>query len=109
MTLDEDRALSRPDYWDGRYAHGDGHEWFRTYEDLEAFFQAHLFDNEPVSPKADPLILHLGSGDSVSTRPASPVPPCPAYRVFDRSSPPDSLPAATLASYVSTSRPSWSR
>lgn len=68
MTLDK-RALSRPTCWDAKYAHGEGHEWYRTYEDLEAFFQTHFYDNHRVSPKADPLVLHLGSGDSVSAPP----------------------------------------
>lgn len=67
MVSDEARALSRPDYWDGKYARREGHEWYRTFEDLESFFQATLFENVRVSPKADPLILHLGSGDSVRT------------------------------------------
>ncbi|ROW08705.1 hypothetical protein VPNG_06375 [Cytospora leucostoma] len=63
MTIEEDRALSNPDYWDGRYAGGDGHEWFRSYDDLEPFLRPSLF--EAFGPASEPLVLHLGSGDSI--------------------------------------------
>lgn len=63
MTIEEDRALSSPDYWDGRYAGGDGHEWFRSYDDLEPFLRPSLF--EAFAPSSEPVVLHLGSGDSV--------------------------------------------
>lgn len=65
MTVDEDRALSRADYWDGRYADGHGHEWFRTFKDLESFFSINLVGTKEFTPEANPFILHLGSGDSV--------------------------------------------
>lgn len=65
MTVDEDQALSRADYWDGRYANGHGHEWFRTFGDLESFFYKNLLGTKEFAPEANPLILHLGSGDSV--------------------------------------------
>lgn len=65
MTVDEDRALSRADYWNGRYADGRGHEWFRTFKELESFFDTNLVGTKQFAPQADPLILHLGSGDSV--------------------------------------------
>lgn len=70
MTKEEDQALARPDYWDGRYAQGDGeaptHEWFRSFQELESFFRPNLFDIAGFTPRDNPLILHLGSGDSVS-------------------------------------------
>lgn len=70
MTVKEDQALGRADYWDGRYADGRGHEWFRTFKDLEPFFYENLVGAKQSTPQADPLILHLGSGDSVrSSRP----------------------------------------
>lgn len=65
MTVDEDRALSRADYWDGRYANGQGHEWFRAFKDLESFFSTNLVGTKEFAPEANPLILHLGAGDSV--------------------------------------------
>lgn len=69
MTKEEDQALSRPDFWDKRYAQGDGeqptHEWFRSYKDLEPFLRSNLFEGKGFTPSDNPLILHLGSGDSV--------------------------------------------
>lgn len=63
MTIEEDQALSSPEYWDGRYAGGGGgHEWFRSFDDLEPFLRPNLF--ETFAPSGEPLILHLGSGDS---------------------------------------------
>ncbi|KAI1334031.1 S-adenosyl-L-methionine-dependent methyltransferase [Xylariaceae sp. FL0016] len=63
---DENERLAHADYWDERYAeiHGDQqvHEWFRSYQDLEEFFDRHLFQSYPSSTA--PRILHLGSGDS---------------------------------------------
>lgn len=111
MTLDEDRALTRPDYWDDRYAKGEGHEWFRTFEDLEAFFRTNLLENKQVAPRADPLLLHLGSGDSVRAR--RPVLHTQSYSSADnlgsaRLSQPNLPHGATLASCASTSPPWWS-
>jgi hypothetical protein len=63
MTIEEDQALSSPEYWDGRYAGGGGHEWFRSFDDLEPFLRPNLF--ETFASSGEPLILHLGSGDSV--------------------------------------------
>ncbi|KAF2002848.1 hypothetical protein P154DRAFT_392238, partial [Amniculicola lignicola CBS 123094] len=40
------------------------HEWFRSFEELEPWFKKHRFDvRGPDKPR--PVILHLGSGDSV--------------------------------------------
>ncbi|KAJ4424081.1 hypothetical protein N0V82_001328 [Gnomoniopsis sp. IMI 355080] len=69
MTQEEDQALSRPEYWDARYVVGDGskptHEWFRTFAELEPFFKQNLLTAEGVKAEDDPLILHLGTGDSL--------------------------------------------
>lgn len=66
MSEEEIEALKTPEYWDERYAKSDGkeptHEWFRTYSDLEPFFQKHLFAK--YDPAQCPKILHLGAGDS---------------------------------------------
>lgn len=71
MGAEEDQALARPEYWDGHYSKSEGeapvHEWFRSFGDLQPFLQTHLF--EIVKPEAKPLVLHLGSGDSVSYQP----------------------------------------
>lgn len=71
MTVEEDQALSRADYWDGRYTDGHGHEWFRTFKDLESFFYTNLVGTKEFAPQIDPLIVHLGSGDSVRQSPSS--------------------------------------
>jgi hypothetical protein len=66
MTVrEEDRALASPEYWDGRYAENDGHEWFRTFADLRPFFERNLFAANGFLPQDDPYIVHFGSGDSV--------------------------------------------
>ncbi|KAH7035970.1 uncharacterized protein B0I36DRAFT_319463 [Microdochium trichocladiopsis] len=79
---EENERLAHADYWDGRYAETQAtasdqqlHEWFRSAQDLEDFFTKHLYTPRPPpspSPSAaasaaasDPLILHLGSGDSL--------------------------------------------
>ncbi|KAI1134591.1 S-adenosyl-L-methionine-dependent methyltransferase [Hypoxylon sp. FL0543] len=63
---EENERLARPEFWDQRYAQAEGdrptHEWFRTFSDLESFFDRRLFNTQ--SPDANPRILHLGSGDS---------------------------------------------
>lgn len=69
MTAEEDQALGRPDYWDKRYSTSDGeapmHEWFRSFSELEPFFRNNLFGLQGSRAEDNPLILHLGSGDSV--------------------------------------------
>lgn len=69
MTVEEDQALSHPEFWDARYVEGDGetptHEWFRSYDELSGFLSTHLIEAEGFKPEDDPLILHLGTGDSV--------------------------------------------
>ncbi|OAA65303.1 Methyltransferase type 11 [Niveomyces insectorum RCEF 264] len=65
---ENDEVLSRAEFWDERYAKTDGeaptHEWFRSFDDLEEFFQKVLFQSAGRRPDDNPLILHLGSGDS---------------------------------------------
>lgn len=64
---DTEQALSYSDYWDEQYATATGdkptHEWHRSFSQLESFFQNHLFRNK----SKDTRILHLGSGNSVSS------------------------------------------
>ena len=67
----ENEQLANADYWDDRYkgqqedqsADKASHEWYRSYQDLESFFDNHLFT--AFKPDTQPCILHLGSGDSV--------------------------------------------
>ena len=62
-------ALGHAEFWNKRYAQAKNdnktptHEWFRTFESLEPFFEKHLFNVR--APESQPKILHLGSGDSV--------------------------------------------
>ncbi|KAH7175934.1 S-adenosyl-L-methionine-dependent methyltransferase [Dactylonectria macrodidyma] len=69
MTAENDQALSHSEYWDERYSKSDGatptHEWFRSFADLEPFFQKNLLGADGHKSSDNPLILHLGSGDSV--------------------------------------------
>ena len=69
MAGESDEVLNKPEYWDQHYSNTEGdlptHEWYRTSEDLANFFQENLFDAEGITAQDDPLILHLGSGDSV--------------------------------------------
>ena len=69
MSEEEISALKNPEYWDERYSKAEGdeptHEWFRSYSDLKPFFTKHLF--EKYNAAKDPLILHLGAGDSVGS------------------------------------------
>ncbi|KAK3377013.1 S-adenosyl-L-methionine-dependent methyltransferase [Lasiosphaeria ovina] len=62
------QVMSQASYWDQRYSKSDGsaptHEWSLTFSALEAFFDANLFGAPGLGPSDDPLILHLGSGDS---------------------------------------------
>jgi EEF1A lysine methyltransferase 4 len=64
------QELSHPEFWNERYAKSDGdkptHEWFRGFEALEPFFEKHLFTARGAEGKEQRL-LHLGSGDSVSS------------------------------------------
>jgi hypothetical protein len=65
-----DQVLSHASFWDERYSQLDGssaptHEWFRAFSDLEPFFKSNLFTVPGLTPPDDPLVLHLGSGDSV--------------------------------------------
>ncbi|KAK1461409.1 hypothetical protein CMEL01_14363 [Colletotrichum melonis] len=64
--LSEAEALATPEFWNRRYTKSDGshptHEWFRTFEALEPFFEKHLFSQR--RPDTSPRIMHLGSGDS---------------------------------------------
>lgn len=66
--------LQYASYWDARYAappsdadslarkDGDeeSYEWFRTFKHLKPFFDRHL-----PALDSDPIILHLGCGNSV--------------------------------------------
>jgi EEF1A lysine methyltransferase 4 len=69
MTEAEAERLAHASYWDERYSEvgsdGNVHEWFRSFEDLEPFFETNLFKAFPA--ESSPKILHLGSGDSVSS------------------------------------------
>ncbi|KAL2195637.1 S-adenosyl-L-methionine-dependent methyltransferase [Corynascus similis CBS 632.67] len=70
MTGSNDKALSHASYWDERYLQANGgpgptHEWFRSFSDLEPFFESNLFTAPGLTPLDNPLVLHLGSGDSV--------------------------------------------
>ncbi|OIW29197.1 hypothetical protein CONLIGDRAFT_578215 [Coniochaeta ligniaria NRRL 30616] len=55
-------------FWDSRYVKTNGeeptHEWFGA-SSVQKLFQRNLFDNPGTRPEDNPLILHLGSGDSV--------------------------------------------
>lgn len=68
MGTPGDQAFSYAAYWDERYSQSDGssptHEWLRSFEALESFFTANLFNSAALAPANHPLILHLGSGDS---------------------------------------------
>jgi hypothetical protein len=68
---EENERLQYADYWDERYSQTTSeneqvHEWFRSFKDLDEFFNRHLLSVYPFSD--NPHILHLGSGDSVSSR-----------------------------------------
>ncbi|KAK4443005.1 S-adenosyl-L-methionine-dependent methyltransferase [Podospora aff. communis PSN243] len=63
-----DNQFSHTFYWDEHYSQSDGsvpkHEWLRPFSALESFFAANLFALAGFTPVDNPLILHLGSGDS---------------------------------------------
>lgn len=67
---EEAQALGHSEFWDARYQEAEGdkptHEWFRAFSELEPFFDKHLFQGRGEGGKKD-RILHLGSGDSVSS------------------------------------------
>ncbi len=69
LMASSDEELSKASYWDGRYSQADGtaptHERFRSYDALEDFFLVNLFNTAGLTASDNPLILHLGSGDSV--------------------------------------------
>lgn len=66
--------FSHADYWDERYLEaGPGeqvHEWLSSFDDLVPFFNQNLLRIPPAGGRI--LILHLGSGDSVSGAPPLP-------------------------------------
>lgn len=70
MPASEDDQLSYASYWDARYQQSDGsaptHEWFRSFSDLEPYFERNLLTAPGCTPADNPFILHLGSGDSVN-------------------------------------------
>lgn len=67
---EEAQALGFSEFWDDRYKKAEGdkptHEWFRAFSELEPFFDKHLFQGRGEEGKKG-RILHLGSGDSVSS------------------------------------------
>ena len=68
MATKDDRVLSGSEYWDNRYSSSNDaqtHEWFRSFVDLEPFLQEQLFGISGLTVDNDPVVLHLGSGESV--------------------------------------------
>ncbi|KXX78260.1 Endothelin-converting enzyme 2 [Madurella mycetomatis] len=69
MAASNDQALSHALYWDERYSQSDGstptHEWYLSFPDLEPFFERNIFASPGLTAKDDPIVLHLGSGDSI--------------------------------------------
>lgn len=69
MAHGEEKELAHAEYWDGHYSQANGEEsvceWYRSYSDLEPFFQKNFFGKPGWRPEDNPSILHLGSGDSV--------------------------------------------
>jgi len=70
---EKEQALLHSEYWDCYYSKSEKdapvHEWFRSFVDLQPFLQTQLFEAGGLKPEDNPLILHLGSGDSVSYSP----------------------------------------
>jgi hypothetical protein len=68
MTSPKDEIV-QAQFWDSKYVNSNGdeptHEWFGA-SSVQKLFQQNLFDVPGLKPENDPLILHLGSGDSVS-------------------------------------------
>lgn len=85
MPLTDSTVFAKAEYWDEYYTksgHGEEplHEWLRSFAQLEEFLRPALFDIPSLSGQDNPLILHLGSGDSVRKSinfqaPCSPEPP----------------------------------
>ena len=72
MTSSDATALTTAEFWDEYYTKsGDGqepvHEWLRSFAELEEFLRPALLDVPGLSGQDSPLIVHLGSGDSVRT------------------------------------------
>lgn len=69
MSIDEEQVLAYSSYWDNGYSKSDGdrptHEWYRSFSELETFFQNNMFGLQRFKAETNPKILHLGSGDSV--------------------------------------------
>ncbi|KAH8692482.1 S-adenosyl-L-methionine-dependent methyltransferase [Phaeosphaeriaceae sp. PMI808] len=67
LASGEAQSFGRSDFWDERYAKGDGdtptHEWLRDFDALEPFFKKYLSEGKGEEGKFGRL-LHLGSGDS---------------------------------------------
>lgn len=61
MNEQELKALGHPEYWNNRYNEADGHEWFRSFKELQP-----LLVKELPEAGSNPKIIHLGCGDSVS-------------------------------------------
>jgi hypothetical protein len=70
MSPEESERMVLSEYWDERYSEVQPdkqlHEWFKSFRDIEAFLEQHLLQIK--SPDTSPEILHLGSGDSVSSQ-----------------------------------------
>ncbi|KAL2129515.1 hypothetical protein VTI74DRAFT_7643 [Chaetomium olivicolor] len=77
IPASEDELLSHAWYWDQRYSKSDGttpsHEWFRSFSDLEPFLERNLLSTPGFTAQDNPVILHLGSGDSLTIRFADPL------------------------------------
>ena len=66
MPKESLEELAHPEYWDKRYSANDKdaqvYDWLRHFSTLKPFLTTHL-----PSATSDPKILHLGSGNSVSS------------------------------------------
>jgi len=70
MPSTDATVLAKAEYWDEYYTKSrDGqepiHEWLQSFAQLEEFLRPALFNIPGLSGQDNPLILHLGSGDSV--------------------------------------------
>jgi len=64
---EEQAALTYAAYWDEHYSQPQSaqtHEWYRSFDDLEPFFERNLFTSPGHTPQNDTLVMHLGSGGS---------------------------------------------
>jgi len=104
---EREEDISLASFWDERYTKSSGetptHEWFKTFESLEPFFQKHLLDRRAAC--TDPCILQLGCGDSVSVVRIHLVKGWRLTLVVDRLCLPIYGASATKTRYVSTSLP----